>query len=299
MGNNMVKRWVLQAWRWVELLNPFGRPLLEGVETHITDHCNMNCRGCSHFSPLCDPWFATPDAVMRDMKSLARLFRGVRTVRLLGGEPLLHPQIRDFLIGARHVFPKARIHLITNGLVLKKMSMSFWETCRETGVELRMTVYPPMQSSVDECKILCKKNGVPLVLTPSDHFFVWLDRLGQMDIQESFKQCRKMIYCPIVKEGKLFTCAASAYISALNRHAGLHLPEAAGLALDDERLTGRQVLKWLNQPLALCRYCAINKELVPWKNGQPEIDDWFVGGDSGVAPMSPKVASFNDQQKPK
>jgi len=27
------------------------------VEMHIVNHCNLNCAGCNHFSPLAEPWF--------------------------------------------------------------------------------------------------------------------------------------------------------------------------------------------------------------------------------------------------
>ena len=30
---------------------------LRGFELHLVDHCNLNCRGCTHFSPLAEKKF--------------------------------------------------------------------------------------------------------------------------------------------------------------------------------------------------------------------------------------------------
>jgi hypothetical protein len=47
---------------WMRLLyTQFGRRRPVDVfsfETHMVDHCNLDCWGCSHFSPLADEWFA-------------------------------------------------------------------------------------------------------------------------------------------------------------------------------------------------------------------------------------------------
>ena len=31
--------------------------MINYIETHIVDHCNLKCKGCSHFSGLAQPYF--------------------------------------------------------------------------------------------------------------------------------------------------------------------------------------------------------------------------------------------------
>ena len=31
------------------------------LEIHLVDHCNLNCGGCNHFSPIAKPWFIDPN----------------------------------------------------------------------------------------------------------------------------------------------------------------------------------------------------------------------------------------------
>ncbi|PKQ21426.1 MAG: hypothetical protein CVT65_18630, partial [Actinobacteria bacterium HGW-Actinobacteria-5] len=85
------------------------KPVLYHFETHITDHCNLNCKGCSHFSSLCPSAFADIDEFSADMHRMANLFSAVRQIILLGGEPLLHPELIAFLRVAREAFPATRI----------------------------------------------------------------------------------------------------------------------------------------------------------------------------------------------
>ena len=253
--------------------------MLEYVETHLADHCNMNCCGCSHFSPLAEPRFADFETFQRDLEVLARLFRSVRTIRLMGGEPLLHAQVDRFLACARRLFPQSRIHLVTNGLLLAGMPDRFWRICRENHIVLSMTIYPPMKAHANECVEACRENGVRWTLSQTDQFCVWLNKRGDSRVNETFLRCRKNLYCPVLKDGQIYTCATAAYVDLFNRRFGLKLPQAPGLALDANGLTGKAVLKWLNRPVETCRYCATEKTMTAWKNGRPEVDDWFVKED--------------------
>ena len=62
------------------------------IETHIVDHCNLNCRGCSHFSPLAKPYFKSLDEYKREFERLAEITNHyIQQIRIMGGEPFLHP----------------------------------------------------------------------------------------------------------------------------------------------------------------------------------------------------------------
>ena len=262
--------------RQIELLWPFGRPALEYVETHLTDHCNMNCRRCSHFSPLSEPQFADLEVFRRGMTNLARLFRTIRIIRLLGGEPLLNKDVVAFMQCARETFPKARIRLVTNGILLEKMSDTFWDACRRNRVEIQMTVYAPMEEKVDRYATLCRQNGVKLAIVRSERFCVWLNGAGDSPKEESFRRCRRWLYCPLLKDGRLYVCATSAYIGIFNRRFRRDIPESEGLTLGKDGMTGKRVLKWLDSSLETCRWCAMEKSEAEWNNrGEAEACDWF------------------------
>ncbi len=116
---------------------------LRGFELHLVDHCNLNCRGCTHFSPLAEKNFLSKQDFEKDFCRLSDLTQGnVDYIHLLGGEPLLHPDILFFLKRARDFFNETAINLITNGILLKKQNDKFYETCRENKINIILTYYP-------------------------------------------------------------------------------------------------------------------------------------------------------------
>jgi molybdenum cofactor biosynthesis enzyme MoaA len=50
---------------------------------------------------------------------------GISYLRLLGGEPLLHPDITKFIKYAKRYFPETLIGIGTNGILLPKMKNKF------------------------------------------------------------------------------------------------------------------------------------------------------------------------------
>lgn len=97
------------------------------LEVCVVDHCNLRCQHCSHFSP----YFKTKRfydirRFQRDIDALATVYRP-RIVRLIGGEPLLHPEVGGF---ARYLKTRGlceRVDLITNGLLLPSVNLDFLE----------------------------------------------------------------------------------------------------------------------------------------------------------------------------
>ena len=93
--------------------------MLEKIDIHITDHCNLNCKGCTHFSPLSEEFYLNIDNFRTDLARLAALTGAqLGQIFLLGGEPLLHPHLTDFFPIARDLFPNTQIIIITNGILL-------------------------------------------------------------------------------------------------------------------------------------------------------------------------------------
>ena len=59
----------LPPWLAIWVVNrswPVRRPVLDYVEFHLADHCNLNCAGCMHFSPYADHRLADIESVRRD-----------------------------------------------------------------------------------------------------------------------------------------------------------------------------------------------------------------------------------------
>ena len=42
--------------------------MIDYIETHLVDHCNLKCKGCSHFSGIAPPFFKDFDEFYKEMK---------------------------------------------------------------------------------------------------------------------------------------------------------------------------------------------------------------------------------------
>lgn len=112
------------------------------IEVNIVDHCNLNCYGCTHFSTIAPKNFIDINSFINDLKELSSKIN-LQRFRILGGEPLLHPDIILFVKESRKFLKNTTICLVTNGMLLPKMSEEFWKTLRENEVQLDITKYPP------------------------------------------------------------------------------------------------------------------------------------------------------------
>lgn len=60
---------------------------LQHLDYHLTTHCNLNCKGCSVFSPIAKEWFAAPEEFKKEIEALRKALDGASPVNihLLGG----------------------------------------------------------------------------------------------------------------------------------------------------------------------------------------------------------------------
>lgn len=250
---------------------------LSYIETHVTDHCNLNCRGCGHFSPLCEPRFAAVERVAADLAALARLVDSVGRVHLVGGEPLLHPDVLSFCRVAREAFGDAPISLVTNGLLAPRTKRAFWQGLAENDVRLDNTRYPvaldlarPVSSAL--------AHGVQLKITDRrDTFFrVPLDPLGRSDPAYSFARCRRLFSCPNLSDGRLYPCPVVPYSSAAMRAFGFEAPVGEADFVDLADTTAVHVVDFLAHPIPWCRHCDFSRfEWVPWARSQRSREEWL------------------------
>ena len=261
-----------RCWPW--------RPVLDAVELHLADRCNMNCTGCSHFSPFAGEWYASVENIGRDLRVLrAKFAGGIRHVNLLGGEPLLNRDFCAIIECVREVCPKARITVVTNGIGLLGQPEEFWDACRRTRARINLTLYGPMIPKCAEIERRCGEEKVVLRVQKGDVFFARMLPDGTADANASFRFCRKTTYCPYLREGRLYKCAQAYHIRDFVRAVRASGREMAdvvdhGLDLQDERTDGMDILKYLMTPGIACRYCSEKMRMMAWSNGSHDVADW-------------------------
>ncbi|MBN1929930.1 MAG: radical SAM protein [Chlorobiaceae bacterium] len=247
---------------------------LQYLEFHVTDHCNLKCKACWHYSNIADKFFADPSVFERDMTQLSKIFNNIKTIRLMGGEPLLHPNLSSFIKSARRSFPSAKIDIITNGTLLKKADRTFWDTCRETNTTIALTVYPPTRNTVSHLVELANKNNVKLTDSPITWtFFTNINIHGNSDKERAFKACRKMFYIPFLKDGNIFVCPQPALIHIFNEKFNKSITTGNGINI--YKHTGREIINYLSKPSEKCKSCEYAPTIFSWDRGKGTIEEWL------------------------
>jgi MoaA/NifB/PqqE/SkfB family radical SAM enzyme len=273
--------------RWFRLNVLRQRPRLYHFEIHITDHCNLNCKGCAHFSNLCEPTFTNLTEYEADIRAMSGIFSAVDQIYLLGGEPLLHPDVASFVRVARCVFPNSRIYLMTNGILVTRMDDEFWRALAGSRVVLLCDSYP-IRLPIDEIEGLGERFGVTVEWTISrrEFFKIPIDANGGHDPARSFKRCQGFNNCPIVRDGRLYPCAYVAFADVFRERFGIE-----GLRVDGrdwvsirEHPDPAEVMKFLTRPVPWCENCDMeHRELFEWGVSKGVIDEWTIVGPSPSA----------------
>src|SRR5262245_27405170 len=116
---------------------PHKRLYGNACEVNVVHHCNLTCRGCFHLSPVFKKHYVTAESMQADLTCLAKYYHA-GSVRLLGGEPLLHPDLLGMIAAARASGVSRRVVIVTNGLLLSKMPDVFWRAVDK----VRISSYP-------------------------------------------------------------------------------------------------------------------------------------------------------------
>ena len=254
-------------------------------EINIVKHCNLNCRGCNHFSPLASNDLMPVHVIEKDVRRLGELFNHTATrIFLLGGEPLLHPEIEEIMKIGRVHFPNTEIFIVTNGLLLSKMSEDFWKCCKENGIIISPTRYP-INIDYDELGELSKSHGVQYSIFGGTDFYarkLWFEPMdihGTRDINDEFKQCRQANKCITLENGKLYTCIVPPNIKSFNSYFGCNLEVSEEDGIDIYRAKSyEEILEFFTHPIPFCKYCDWEDHTYdhPWEISKKDIKEWTL-----------------------
>ena len=249
-------------------------PFLSSFEMHIVDHCNLNCKGCLHYSPLSPPCFYDIHEFRNDLREMSRKMR-IGRLRILGGEPLLHHHVVDFLVAARMYFPMAEICLVTNGILLVTKKKDFWDCLKRNNILIDLSCYPAEEQDVDRIKTLILKNSCKIrKIRNGCVFWVSLAPAGGENAKNSFKTCVCKLSCPNLRHGRMMVCPVACYLDIYNSFFNVSLPCDEGI--DIYANTGKKILEYLQKPIRTCSFCKAQYRFFDWEKSKLRKEEWDV-----------------------
>lgn len=252
------------------------------LEVSLAEHCNLNCKHCAHFSSVAEPEFMDIRQYEKDMERMSQLLDGKSDkIYLLGGEPLLYPDIIPCMEITRRCFPKSMIVVLTNGLLIQKMEDAFWEVCRQNDIYVNLTKYP-IKLNYDKIEKKIADEGVAsYYLRESDKDCSFnkygMDLKGEQDAYDSFTHCNMANQCHLLREGKIYTCSVIGCIQHFNRYFNQNLEVTEDDYVDIYAVKdGQELLEKLSKPAPFCRYCDVRHrtEGLPFEISKKEMSEW-------------------------
>ncbi len=267
-----------------QLLHFVPRPYMEYLIFNILDHCNLNCKGCDHFACIADPYIVPYETVHNDVKRMAEIFHHdyIAQIAVMGGEPLLHPELLQILQDVRENFPYAIIRLTTNGLFLLKQSDEFWKVCRDYRITIVNTKYP-INLDYERMKSKCSDENVRFVFfegtgddTVKTSTKKTISLAGTEDPVKRFAECNISNYGNFVMEGKFFGCPfCSQSYRIFNKKFNQHLRLTEKDYLDIYKVNDMQeIFEFAARPKPYCRYCGDLVRWGEWEQSKRDISEW-------------------------
>lgn len=270
--------------------------MIENIDYHIIDACNLNCASCNHFCPLVPSGSdkgKSIEQITSDLNLLSKIGSEFNTLSLLGGEPTLHPQLAKILDIARNIFPDKDIHLISNGVC--GHFEEYKEALIRTGVKLYISIYPYCDNhydrlvSVIEC--LKPEITVNIVTYPTEIGFTYgfLSQRDDVASEDEIKSCIRRQYCAQLKNGKLYLCNYTAQFDVLKNYFGDNITFDNDDSESGFDLNGvidiNQFRNFMgNAQPNVCRHCleahykynGINEPMCQWRRTNKDLREWVV-----------------------
>lgn len=226
------------------------------LEVIVTDHCNISCQQCNHASPVMRKWNADLQQTERVLGTLSKIYHCDR-LRLLGGEPLLHPNLTDLIHIGRASGIGNTVNLVTNGVLIDRLPDDGW---RALDI-LEISVYQNAGLSKDMISAARRKGDkfgteVQIASYPKFRHTFSLHKAQTTELIEDIWTACKMANvwgCHCVRGDHIFSCPQSIYVPQLT---GGNMTDE-GFAIASTPDLRDRLLAFLNGsgPLLSCANC--------------------------------------------
>jgi hypothetical protein len=263
------------------------KPVLPFLETMITQVCNLACAGCTNYSDLSHKGYVSWKDGKEQLKKWLEIV-DIPDFGIMGGEPLINPQVEDWLVGVRELMPNAQIRFTTNGLLMHKHT-GIIKLMHELGnVVFKITVHTPddeiLKSTIDDIfnnfqwaevteygiKRWKTSNNLRLQINYPTQFLKTFkgDYSNMLPFDsipsESFNDCIQQT-CPLLYNGKIYKCSTAGLLKDTLDFNNIedeawkkHIDN--GISTTDNINNIKRFVENFGKPNALCRQCPTKKD---------------------------------------
>ena len=269
-------------------MNSFNLKMLQDGKVNfdilVCEHCDLKCKGCNRFSNLSKAKFYPIENIKTDMLKLKGKI-DFRNISVIGGEPLLYPDLVELLEFLRANWD-CDIQIYTNGYKLLKMSDEFWKCCKHNNIIIRYSKYVKSKTDYDKIDQKAKEEevkcfnsvevGSGLNLDIDKFCFIKMsDNIGMSAYHRKLR-----CYCdnlPNLWQGKIYQCARTAFIDALNSKFNTTYDNSDSYIEVDKIKCFNDLKTFLLKVPTMCKNCCIMDSQHPfdWEQFSIEKSDFI------------------------
>ena len=232
------------------------------IEYNLVDHCNFNCKECSHLSPYQIRGSVPLDQFVRDLERLASVYHA-NNFCFVGGEPLLKREIFDFVSAVRTSGITDIIRIGTNGVLFNRMSDELLASVDQIAV----TWYPDdrmLPADIEAATARCRELGTSVRIKHVDRFRKMEPPKRIEDAETISKIYRSCLIahtwnCQTFYDGRFYICTRPVFTGRYLELLGQKAPNFRvedGIPLHEPNLGERLVAALQSdKPLAACAHC--------------------------------------------
>lgn len=264
------------------------KPVLPFVETMITQACNLGCVGCTNYSDLRHSGYVSWNQGREQLAPwLERV--DIPDFGIMGGEPLINPEVRQWIRGIRELLPQAQIRFTTNGLLLSR-NLDLVDLAAEVGnIVFKIGVHvndPELERNISYIfqrwpwqevteygirRYKTHNNFRFQISRPETFWKTFRNDYENMLPHDSnpaaaFALCCQKT-CPLLYNGKIYKCSTSGLLGDLLSKVGNPNPDqwqpylVDGLAPDCSPADLSAFLDNFGRPHGMCRQCPQSQDL--------------------------------------
>lgn len=232
---------------------------IKSLEIHASYHCNLSCKNCMHLSPYEDKHFIDFNQLKDDLMQLKNVLKA-DVLRILGGEPLLNPNLSEIVLIVKESEISNTISIATNGTRIKSwVNNPIWNEIDECEISLYPCVKSKHKEIIDSCESISKKFNVKFLLYYCNSFRKAYSLQASSNKQMTQKifdtcLCVRDWQCFNLFEGKFYLCPQA---FAFARNGITDNNESDYVDLINCKNLEQELSSYINRtkPLEACSYC--------------------------------------------
>jgi organic radical activating enzyme len=264
-------------------------PVLPFLETMITQACNLSCLGCTNYSDLSWKGYVPWQQGHKDISSWLGII-DIPDFGIMGGEPLINPEFREWLRGCRALMPSSQLRFTTNGILLHRFPDLIDEIVDLGNIVFKITVHketPELTDSIAQIRDRygwlpvieygisrwkTKNNTRFQINRPHQFIKTYQGEYQNMRPHDSeptraFANCIQQT-CPLLYRGKIYKCSTAGLLRDLLEKVGNPNTDQwapyldQGISINSSNLQIQNFIQEFGNPSQICAQCPESHEAI-------------------------------------